>query len=100
MRVQVETNNPRPSRETAQALRVCREPGQALVQLADDGVQMIKHPVGEFLLAQFIPDMFLRIQFGRVRRQGQQPDVLRNRQVCLPETPSALKLLILVRSCC
>ncbi|MGD0222091.1 MAG: carboxypeptidase-like regulatory domain-containing protein, partial [Terriglobia bacterium] len=37
MRVQVETNNPRPSRETAQALRVCSEPGQSLVQLADDG---------------------------------------------------------------
>src|ERR1017187_4059384 len=81
MRVQVKTNDPRPSREATQAFPVRSEPGQALVQLTDDGVQMVKHPVGEFFLAQLIPDMFLRIQFGRVGRQGQQPNVLGNRQV-------------------
>jgi hypothetical protein len=60
MRFQIETNYPRPGRETSQAFVVCGEPGQALLQLSDDGIQVVEHPVGELLLAQFIPNMFLR----------------------------------------
>src|ERR1700728_3733567 len=44
MRVQVETNNPRPSRKATQAFPVRSQPGQSLVHLPDDGSQMIKNP--------------------------------------------------------
>ena len=81
MRYPVETNNPGPSRPSSQAFVICGEPGQALLQLPDDGVQVVEHSIGKLLLAQFIPDMFLRIQFGCVGRQAQQPDVLGDRQV-------------------
>jgi hypothetical protein len=81
MRVQVETTHPGLSGETVQAFPIRSEPGQALLPLSDDRIQMVKHQVGKLLFAQFIPNMFLRIQLGCLRRQGQQPDVLGDGQV-------------------
>ena len=55
--------------------------GQANFQLLDDRIQVVEHPVGKFFLSQFVPDMLLGIQLGRVGRQHQQADVLRDDQI-------------------
>jgi hypothetical protein len=55
--------------------------GQPCSKLADHSIQVVKHPVGKLLFAQFIANMFLRIQFRRIGGQGQQPDVLGDRQI-------------------
>jgi hypothetical protein len=80
MSVHGETNYPGPSREAAEAFGVGSQAGQAVLQLLDDRVQVVEHPVRKLFFTQFIPDMFLRVQLGRVRRQRQQPDVFRDDQ--------------------
>lgn len=76
VRVQVETNYPRPSRETAESVGVGREAWQSLLELARDAGETVENAVGELFLADFIPDMFLRVQFRRVCREAKQADVL------------------------
>ena len=78
IRVQVETNDPGPRGQTAEAIRVAGHAGQALLQWPDHRVQVVEHSVRELLFAQFIPDVFLRIQLGRIGRQGKQADVIGN----------------------
>ena len=57
---------------------------QALLQLPHHRVQVAKDPVGKLLLAQFVPNVFLRIEFGRIRRQGQQSDVVGDLVASIP----------------
>jgi hypothetical protein len=52
--------------------------GQAVFQLPGDAGEIGKHAVRKFLFTEFIPHMFLRIQFWSVGRQSQQADVLRD----------------------
>ena len=54
---------------------------KALFELADDGRHRFEDPVGEFLLAQFIPDMFLRIELRGIAGETMQADVPGNPQV-------------------
>ena len=63
MGVQDETNNPRPSSETSQCLRIRRQAGQASVELADYTLHGFKDAVGELLFAKLLPDMLLGIEF-------------------------------------
>ena len=64
MRVQVETDYPRPRREAAKALGI-------VLQQPDDSVQMVEDSVGKLFLAHFIPNMFLQVQFRCIRWQSQ-----------------------------
>ena len=66
MRFQDETNYPRPSRQASECLGVRGHPGKTLFELADDCRHRVENPVGEFLFAQFIPDMFLGIELWRI----------------------------------
>jgi len=68
IRFQVETNYPRPSGQASQRLRVGRQPRQACFELTNDPLHCLKNPVGKLLLPQFIPDMFLWVEFRRVSR--------------------------------
>src|SRR3990167_641922 len=81
MCVQIETNNPRPSSDAAHGFRISSKFRQAGFELASDPGQICKHPVGEFFFAQFIPYMFLRVEFRRIGRQTDQAHVFRHCQV-------------------
>src|ERR1700693_3412489 len=81
MRVQIETKYPRPSCEASESFRVGSEAWQAVLQWSDDGIQVVEHRLGEFFLAQLIPDMLLRVQLRRVGRQGQQANIFREAQL-------------------
>ena len=73
---QIETNYPRPGGQTADGIPVGSETRQSRLQLAYNSVQGIKDPIGEFLLAQLVPDMLLRVQFRGVARQAEKVNVL------------------------
>ena len=81
MCVQDETNYPWPSGQALQRLSVGGHPRKALFELADDGRHRFEHPVGEFLFAQFIPDMFPRIELGGIAREAMQANVSGNPQI-------------------
>ena len=80
MRVQVETNYPRPCHQVGKTVRVRGQTGQALLQLPDYRVQVVEEPVRELFFAEFIPHMFLGGQFRRIGRQRQQADIVRDDQ--------------------
>ena len=79
--VQVETNNPRPRGEAAQSLGIGGQTGEPSFQLADHATKVGKHAIGKLFLPYFVPDVFLRIELGRVDRQSQQADILRDVKV-------------------
>ena len=61
VRVQVETNNPRPSGQAAQTPVVRSQHWQATLQLSGHARHVREHPVREFLFPKFIPDVLLRV---------------------------------------
>jgi len=81
IRVQVEPNNPRPGSQASQALGIAGQPRQAEFQLANYSFQRIEDSIGKLFLTQFVPDMFLRIEFRGISGQAQEAHVLRNAQV-------------------
>ena len=81
MCVQVETNYPRPSRQATHPNMIRSQARQPGMQLCDHRIDVVEHPIGEFLLPQFIPDMLLRIELGGVSGQRYQANVLGHRQV-------------------
>ena len=70
IRFQWETNYPRLGRDASDSIRIRSEAWQALLQLAQDAGHVGEHPVGEFLLAQLVPEMFLGIELGRIGGQA------------------------------
>src|SRR6267143_3785001 len=81
MRCQLETNYPRPSGQTAESVRVGGQAWQSLLQLADDRIQVVEHPIGKLFFTHLVPHMFLRVEFGCIGWQGQEPDIGRDHQV-------------------
>ena len=68
IRFQVETNYPRPGGQTSQSLGVIRQtrkPGMKLCKHSGHGVE---NAIRELLFPEFIPDMFLGVEFRRVAR--------------------------------
>ena len=55
--------------------------GRPSFQLADHAGEIVEHAVGKLLLAYLVPDVFLRVEFWRIRRQAQQANILRDHQV-------------------
>ena len=66
--VHVETNYPRPSCEAAEASGVGSQTRQPLLQLSDDSIHVVKHPIRELFFTQLIPYVFLGVQFGGIGR--------------------------------
>ena len=46
-----------------------------MFELTHYGGKLVEYPIGELLFPQFVPHMFLRVEFGRVGRQSHQADV-------------------------
>ena len=44
----------------------------------DDGVVAVEDTIAELVLAQVLPDILDRIEFGRIGRQLEQADVVRH----------------------
>src|ERR1035441_10557364 len=80
VRVQAETNNPRPCTDAPHPVLVRSQPWQAGFQASHHPGHVGKHPVRKFLLPKLIPQMFLRIEFRRIAGQAMQTDVLRHHQ--------------------
>src|SRR6266545_7116620 len=78
---QVETNNPRPACDTLQSLRVRGQPRQAIFKLMHDPGHLVEHAIGKLLLPELIPDVFLRIELGSIRRQAHEADIPWERKV-------------------
>lgn len=55
---------------------VAGEEPPSLAGLVDDVVVAVEHGVGEFVAAQILPDVFGGVEFGSVRRQGNEGDVV------------------------
>ncbi len=53
---------------------------KSLFELPQEAGHVGEHPVGEFLLAQLVPEMFLGINLGRIGRQAVAADVFRDQQ--------------------
>ena len=79
VRVQDETKHPRPGTDARHALVIRSEPWQARFQGLHHPGHVAKHPVGKFLFPNLIPEMFLRIEFGRIGRQPVQAEILGHR---------------------
>jgi hypothetical protein len=47
----------------------------SLIELSVDVAHGFESVVLEYLFTNFIPDIFLRVQFGRVRREEMQDDI-------------------------
>jgi len=47
------------------------------MQLLDYRVEIVEHPVGELFLSEFIPHMFLRVEFRGIRRQRDKSYIFR-----------------------
>jgi len=47
------------------------------MQLSDYRVEIVEHPIGELLLPEFIPHMFLRVELWGIRRQRNKSYVFR-----------------------
>ncbi|MDP1693131.1 MAG: hypothetical protein Q8L49_14480 [Burkholderiaceae bacterium] len=62
-------NNPLPCGDAVNARLVDIEVVQAGDEMVFDGLQGIEDAVMEVLLAQLVPQMFDRVEFGRIRRQ-------------------------------
>lgn len=81
VRFQGETNNPRPSRDAMQSLRVGCERWQALFKLTNHTGHIVEYPIGKLLLPEFIPDVLLGIEVGGKRRQAHELYITRERDV-------------------
>jgi len=53
---------------------------KSLFELPQEAGHVGEHPVGEFLLAQLVPEMFLGINLGRIGRQAVAAGVFRDQQ--------------------
>ena len=53
---------------------------KSLFELPQEAGHVGAHPVGEFLLAQLVPEMFLGINLGRIGRQAVAADGFRDQQ--------------------
>ena len=80
VRVQVETNYPRPGGDAADAVRIGGEPGQTAFQLPEDAGHLGEDAVGELLLPQLVPEMLLGVELWGVGREPVEADVLRDDQ--------------------
>jgi len=80
MRVQTESNDPGPGADAFDPFPILGKAGQTLLKLAEHSGHVGKHPVGKFFLAQFLPEVFLWIEFRRIGREAVQPDILGHHQ--------------------
>src|SRR5438445_8657221 len=53
-----------------QSLRVGRKPRQSIFKLTNHAGQIVEHPIGKLFLPEFIPDVFLWIELGSIRREA------------------------------
>jgi hypothetical protein len=66
-------------------------PQPQVIPLCIHGVDGFEGIVLEDLLTDFIPEVFLRIEFRRVRRQEQHCDIARNREVAAAMVGSSIE---------
>jgi hypothetical protein len=64
IRRQIETNDPWPTRKGTHVVRVVGEAFEPILQLPDHLVHVVHDAIRELLFAQFVPDVFLGIEFG------------------------------------
>ncbi len=69
---------PVPQSDGHDAPRLVDELAPCVAAMVDDVVVGFEHAVGEPVVAQELPDVFGRIEFGTLRRQRQNGDVLGN----------------------
>jgi hypothetical protein len=78
--VQVEINNPWPSADSFDFALVSSQAWQPRVQLRSHALHAFKDTVGEFLFAQFVPEVLLWVELGRISRQPVEEDIFRHHQ--------------------
>ena len=69
-----------------------------LFELPQEAGHVGAHPVGEFLLAQLVPEMFLGIDLGRIGRQAVAADVFRDRRRALATWELATSTIMTMNS--
>ncbi len=50
--------------------------------MIDDGFGAVEHAIGEPVVAHELPDVFLRVEFGTLCRQGDDGDVVGHGELC------------------
>ncbi len=73
------------------AIRIVFEIAQRDDQVVFESLNALEDAIVEMLLTQFVPEVFLGIEFGRVRRKKQQAKVIGQAQIVAPVPPGTIE---------
>ena len=69
-------NNPIPSGDAFDPLGIVFKIAQCNDEMVFERIDTVEYPVVEMFFLEFVPEVFLRIKFGRVWRQEQQSQIV------------------------